>query len=103
MFLIMLVACHLKNYLGYHLPTRERVGIKLWDVDTSQTYLYFLLVTCFFIDISICFRFTFVSFTISLGTNLLTQCPVPVFICYCLCITEKDENQYAQKILDSFR
>jgi hypothetical protein len=36
---IVLVACHLKNYLCYHLPTRGRVGVKLGDVDTSQTYL----------------------------------------------------------------
>jgi len=35
---IVLVACHLKNYLCYHSPTRGRAGIKLGDVDTSQTY-----------------------------------------------------------------
>jgi hypothetical protein len=33
-------ACHLKNYFFcYHLPTRGRVGVKLGDADTSQTYL----------------------------------------------------------------
>ena len=32
-------ACHLKNYLCYHLPTRGRAGVKLGDVDTLQTYL----------------------------------------------------------------
>jgi hypothetical protein len=33
-------ACHLKNYFFcYNLPTRGRAGVKLGDVDTSQTYL----------------------------------------------------------------
>ena len=35
----LLVACHHKNYLGYHLPTRGRARIKLGDADTSETYL----------------------------------------------------------------
>ena len=38
-----------------HLPTRGRAGIKLGDVDTSQTYLKFLLAPCFFCDIATCF------------------------------------------------
>src|SRR4051812_9535025 len=38
-FLMWLVACHHTNYACYHLPTRGRAGIKLGDVDTSQTYL----------------------------------------------------------------
>ena len=36
---IVLVACQLKNYFCYHLPTRGRVGVKLGDADTLQTYL----------------------------------------------------------------
>ena len=28
-----------KLFCFYHLPTRERVGTKLGDADTSQTYL----------------------------------------------------------------
>jgi hypothetical protein len=28
---IVLVACHLKNYFCYHLPTRGRAGVKLGD------------------------------------------------------------------------
>jgi hypothetical protein len=35
----IVIACHLKNYSFYHLPTRGRAGVKLGDVDTSQTYL----------------------------------------------------------------
>ena len=30
---------HFINYFFYHLPTRERVGIKLGDADMSPTYL----------------------------------------------------------------
>ena len=37
--LLVLVACHQIFYLGYHLPTWGRAGIKLGDADTSQTYL----------------------------------------------------------------
>ena len=36
---IVLVACLIKNYFCYHLPTRGRVGVKLGDADTCQTYL----------------------------------------------------------------
>jgi hypothetical protein len=33
-------ACHLKNYFFcYHLPTRERAGVKLGDADMYLTYL----------------------------------------------------------------
>ena len=28
----------IKKYLFYHLPTRGRVGVKLGDADTCQTY-----------------------------------------------------------------
>ena len=35
----IVIACHLKNYSFYHLPTRGRAGVKLGDADTLQTYL----------------------------------------------------------------
>ena len=54
-FKSLLVACHHRNYLCCHLPTRGRLGIKLGDVDTSQTYLYFFLLHASFGDIAICF------------------------------------------------
>src|SRR3954469_13882014 len=44
--LIWLVSCHHINYACYHLPTRGRAGIKLGDVDTSQTYLQFMFAPC---------------------------------------------------------
>ena len=35
----IVIACHLKNYSFYHLPTRGWAGVKLGDADTLQTYL----------------------------------------------------------------
>ena len=35
----IMIACHLRNYICYRLPTRGRVGTKLGDADTSPTYL----------------------------------------------------------------
>ena len=51
-------ACHLKNYFCYHLPTRGRAGVKLGDVDTSKTYLSFLMLHACFTPILICFMCT---------------------------------------------
>src|SRR4051812_12192809 len=76
--LLSLVAYHHRNYACYHLPTRGRAGIKLGDVHTSQTYLYFLLAPCIFFVTLSWFRYTFDH----IWTNLLNQCtqvPVPVF------------------------
>src|SRR3954462_10929168 len=56
------VACHHRNYACYHLPTRGRVEIKLGDVNTSQTYLQFLLVPCMFCVTLPCFAGTFIHF-----------------------------------------
>src|SRR3954464_11851754 len=82
--LIWLVACHHRNYACYHLPTRERAGIKIGDVDTSQTYLNFLLSPCMFcVTLHTCDA---LSYTFDhIWTNLLTQCtsvPVLVFCCF---------------------
>jgi hypothetical protein len=47
-----------KLFFCYHLPTRGRVGVKLGDVDTLQTYLYFLMLHACFTPIAICFVYT---------------------------------------------
>ena len=39
---------HKKFYL-YHVPTRGQVGIKFGMLDTSPTYLQFLIVPCYYI------------------------------------------------------
>ena len=62
---------HQKKYF-YHLPTRGRAGIKLGDVDTSPTYLYFSLLHAIIVSI-LDVLYTFSSNNISFfGTNLLT-------------------------------
>ena len=40
---------------------------------------------------------TFISFYNIIGTNLLTYCPVPVYVCYCLYIAEKGEKSILPK------
>ena len=51
----MLIACHHKNNIGCHLPTRGRAGIKLEDVDMSQCIYNFCLLHASFGDIAIYF------------------------------------------------
>ena len=48
---IMLGSIPHQKFCFYHLPTRGRAGIKLGDVDTSPTYLQFLIVSCYYIII----------------------------------------------------
>jgi hypothetical protein len=68
-------ACHLKNYFFcYHLPTREWAGVKLGDADTSQTYLWFLILHACFYTICLVFHYTSWRFYAFSGTNLLTRC-----------------------------
>src|SRR3990170_8603270 len=64
----------------YHLPTRGRAGIKLGDADTSPTYLYFLIVSCYYIICFGCLMGFNMLFYIIFGTNLLTGGPVPVAV-----------------------
>ena len=47
--MIMLGSIPHQKFCFYHLPTRGRAGIKLGDADTSPTYLYFLIVLCYYI------------------------------------------------------
>ena len=66
------LAFTLHKFFLYHLPTRGRVGIKLGDVDTSPTYLYFFIVPYCYIIILGCFTIILLSFYIIFDTNLLT-------------------------------
>src|SRR3990170_8072723 len=66
------------KFCFYHLPTRGRAGIKLGDADTSPTYLYFLIVSCYYIICFGCLMGFNMLFYIIFGTNLLTRGPVPV-------------------------
>ena len=70
---------HQKFYF-YHLPTRGRAGIKLGDADTSPTYLYFLIVPCYYIICFGCLMGFTIHFYIIFGTNLLTQGPVQIAV-----------------------
>ena len=81
---------HQKFYFN-HLPTRGRAGIKLGDADTSPTYLQFLIVPCYYIIILGCFTIILQKFYIIFGTDLLTQCPVPVVV-FCLFFTSQEIN-----------
>jgi hypothetical protein len=47
-----------KLFFCYHLPTRGRAGVKPGDVDTLQTYLWFLMLHACFTPIAICFVYT---------------------------------------------
>jgi hypothetical protein len=68
-------ACHLKNYFFcYHLYTQGRAGVKLGDVDTSPTYLQFLMLHACFYIICLVFHYTSWHFYVISGTNLLTRC-----------------------------
>jgi hypothetical protein len=58
MIKIVLAACHFKNYFVCHLPTQERAGVKLGDVDTLQTYLEFFMLYACFTPIAIYFFYT---------------------------------------------
>src|ERR1041385_5373921 len=96
--LICVLACHHKNYLCYHLPTRGRAGIKLGDVDTSQTYLYFCLFHAYVGDIAMCFATLSYLFT-HIWTNLLTQCTQCQFLSADVCELQGFTHIYrAQKI-----
>ena len=75
---------HQKFYFN-HLPTRGRAGIKLGMLDTSPTYLYFLIVPCYYIICFGCLIGIYMLFYIIFGTNLLTEGPMPVsvfFACF---------------------
>jgi hypothetical protein len=61
-------------FFCYHLPTRGWAGVKLRDADTSQTYLYFLMLHACSYTICLVFRYTSWHFYIFSGTNLLTRC-----------------------------
>jgi hypothetical protein len=68
-------ACHLKNYsfvITYLLEDEQELSLGI--LDTSQTYLYFLMLhACLY---TICFEFGYTSwrFYAFSGTNLLTRC-----------------------------
>jgi hypothetical protein len=68
-------ACHLKNYsfvITYLLEDEQELSLGM--LDTSQTYLYFLMLhACLY---TICFVFCYTSwrFYAFSGTNLLTRC-----------------------------
>ena len=73
-----LLAFTLHKFFLYHLPTRGRVGIKLWDAwyvsNVSIIYEVFMLLYYLF--------WMFMAFTkhfyIIFGTNLLTEGPVQI-------------------------
>ena len=77
--------------LFYHLTTRGRAGIKLGDADTSPSYLYFLIIPCYYIFCFGCLMGLFMHFYIIFGTNLLTRGPAQIVV-FCLfqCFAEKE-------------
>ena len=81
-----------QKFCFYHLPTRGRAGIKLGDADTHPTYLYFLIVPCYYIFCFGCLMGFIIHFYIIFGTKILTQGPVQIAIFFCLfqCLEEKE-------------
>ncbi len=69
-----------QKFCFYHLPTQGQAGTKLGDADTSPTYLYFLIVPCYYIINLGCLICIYMLFYMIFGTNLLTQSPVPVSV-----------------------
>ena len=61
-------------------------------LDTSPTYLYFLIVACYYIICFGCLMGFIIHFYIIFGTNLLTKGPVQIVVVFCLfqCFTEKE-------------
>ena len=51
----MFIACHHKNYLGFHLPTRGRAGIKLGMLIRPKRIHNVCLFHASFGDIALCF------------------------------------------------
>ena len=66
----------------YHLPTRGRAGIKLGDVDTSPTYLYFIVPRYYTIILG-CFISIF--FALSSGTSTNPYFPLRRAFIFTLC------------------
>ena len=76
----MIVAFHVKNsvFIIYLLEDEQELSLRL--LDTSPTYLQFLIVPCYYSINLGCFICHYISF---FGSKLLTQCPVPVAV-FCL-------------------
>ena len=51
----VLVACHHKNYLCYHLPTRGRAGLSLGMLIRLKRIYNFCLFHAYLCDFAICF------------------------------------------------
>ena len=88
---IMLGSIPHQKFCFFHLPTRGRAWIKLGMLDTSPTYLYFLIVPCYYITYFVCLMGFTMHFYIIFGTNLLTGGPAQIAV-FCLfeCFAEKE-------------
>jgi hypothetical protein len=67
-------ACHLKNYffvITYLLEDEQELSLGM--LDTSKTYLYFLMLHACFYTICLVFRYTSWHFNAFYGTSLLTS------------------------------
>jgi hypothetical protein len=68
-------ACHLKNYsfvITYLLEDEQELSLGM--LNTSQTYLLFLMLHACFTPFASCFVYTSWRFYAISGTNLLTRC-----------------------------
>ena len=72
-----------QKFCFYHLPTWGRAGIKLGMLIRLQRIYNFLLFHAIILSILDTLYAFLCYFTSFFGTNLLTQCPVPVAI-FCL-------------------
>ena len=86
-----------QKFCCYHLPPRGRVGIKLGDVDTSPTYLKFLIDPCYYIICFGCLMGFIIHFYIIFGTILLTEGPVRIAVFFLFQCFEGKEYQTESK------
>ena len=72
------VALRIKNSVFIIYLLEDEQELSLGMLDTSPTYLWFLIVPCCYITCFGCLWALLNNFILFLGTNLLTQSPVPV-------------------------
>ena len=80
-----------QKFCFYRLPTRDEQELSLGMLIRLQRIYTFFIVPCCYIIILGCFIIILQSFYIIFGTNLLTQCQVPVAV-FCMFFTLQEIN-----------
>ena len=84
-------AFHIKNsvFITYLLEDEQELSLGIL-IRLQRIYNFFIVPCCFIINIG-CFIIILQSFYIIFGTNLLTQCQVPVAV-FCMFFTSQEIN-----------